>query len=31
VDETALKANERYRHIDSLAELPSVLADLASL
>jgi putative hydrolase of the HAD superfamily len=29
VDDTTLEASERYRRIDSLAELPAVLAELA--
>ena len=31
IDDATLKANERYRRIDSLAELPAVLAELSSL
>jgi putative hydrolase of the HAD superfamily len=30
IDETTVKANQRYRRIDSLAELPDVLIELAS-
>jgi putative hydrolase of the HAD superfamily len=29
IDDTTLKANDRYRRVDSLAELPAVLAELA--
>jgi putative hydrolase of the HAD superfamily len=30
IDESALDANERYRRISSLAELPAIIADLAA-